>query len=352
MLTAAVLTGEVFKHATGLRPEAMRVRQTLDFCPVTLTEDPGVVTETPMIFTDTALVGGGAIGTAISLILRELPSAGRLVVVDPQTFEEPNVTTYSLGNVQDAQNGLRKIDLIKRELHGFDVTTIYGTAQDLLEKIDRGNVWWPKVVLGAVDSISARHELQRVYADLTLDGSTGGHVGTTLALREGLPTGPCLRCYYPLRDAQAGPSAEQLLHQSTGLAMNRIARGQLPLSERDLDGLSETGKRILAPHVGKPVCGLASLLGLVPDSRDDYRPSAAFVAQQAAALVVGALIARQTGTLTGAVRDVEYDALYGPYLHMIASRRPRPACACASNKDLIEQVREVRSSLIPRRGRC
>jgi hypothetical protein len=220
-----------------------------------------------------------------------------------------------------------------------------GTVQDFLEAIDSATTPWPKIVLGAVDNIPARHDLQRIYADLTLDGSTGGQAGTTLALREGLPTGPCIRCYYPNPAPQNQISAEQRLHQLTGLPMERIARGQDSLAQTDLDDLSLDSRQLLAPYLGKPVCGLANLIGLVGNTDDTYRPSAAFVSQQAAALVVGALIARQTGITTGGMRDIEYDARYGPNVDLTCHRKPRSNCACQTDPDLIEQIRQTRHSL-------
>jgi molybdopterin/thiamine biosynthesis adenylyltransferase len=342
VLTAAVLTAEVFKQVTGLRTGSMRIHDALDFCPVTLTEHPGTVSDTPEVLPPLALVGAGAIGTAVALILRELPTTGSLTVVDPQIYESPNVTTYSLGTLADADAAMPKVDLIARELADFDVTPVQGTAQDLLEHIDSGAAPWPQIVLGAVDNIPARHELQRIYADLTLDGGTGGQAGTTLALREGLPTGPCIRCYYPLPNPTTGPSAESRLHRTTGLPMERIARGQSPLTEDDLLDLPEAGRRALAPHLGKPVCGLASLLGLIPDNDDDYRPSAVFVAQQAAALIIGALIARHTATIIGDMRDIEYDTLYGPNDDLTSPREPRTDCACQTDTTLINDIRTTR----------
>lgn len=339
-MAAAVLTGEVFKVVTGLPSSRMRTLDKVDFCPVTLTDQPGSVTEM-LRLENVALVGAGAIGTAVCLIFRELGIVGDLTVVDHEDFDDPNVTTYSLGTRADAAAGMPKVDLIARELSNLRVMPIKDTAQDFINLIDSGSARWPKVVLGAVHDIEGRHELQRIYADLTLDGGTGGQAGTTLALREGLPTGPCIRCYYPLAGSQAGPSAEQHLHENTGLPMERIARGQEPLTEADLEHLSDAGRRLLEPHLGRPVCGLARLLGLVSDV-DDFRPSAAFVAQQAAVLLVGALIARQAGVTADVMRDVEYDALYGPGPDMVVVRRPRPDCDCQRNGYLVERVRSDR----------
>jgi glycerol-3-phosphate dehydrogenase len=143
---------------------------------------------------DVALVGGGAIGTAVALILRELGAEGSLAVVDPQLFEDPNVTTYSLGTREDARTQIRKVDLIQRELPGVEVVTFEGTAQDLVSAIDDGRMGMPAVVLGAVDSVEARHEIAAIHAQRTLDGSTGGDTGTMLSLAEATWAGPCLRC--------------------------------------------------------------------------------------------------------------------------------------------------------------
>jgi hypothetical protein len=127
--------------------------------------------------------------------------------------------------------------------------------------------------------------------------------------------------------------------------MGRIARGQDPLTESDLDNLPTGAREILSPHLGKPVCGLASLIGLVPHAGDAYQPSAAFVAQQAAALVVGALIARRTGVITSAMRDIEYDARYGPHPDTTSHRRSRADCACRTDPQLVNDIRDVRHRL-------
>jgi len=61
----------------------------------------------------TVLAGCGAIGTAITAILRELSATGSLFAVDPEVFDEPNLTTYSLGTVLDAARRSIKVDLVE-----------------------------------------------------------------------------------------------------------------------------------------------------------------------------------------------------------------------------------------------
>jgi hypothetical protein len=80
---------------------------------------------------------------------------------------------------------------------------------------------------------------------------------------------------------------------------------------------------------------------------NSYQPSAAFVAQQAASLMVGALIARTyNGNSNIRMRQIEYDTLYGPQPDMIDDRRPRSDCYCQTNKDVIRAVRNQRLAAV------
>jgi hypothetical protein len=339
--TAATLTAEAFKTITGLPGNTYTELQRLDFCPATLENNPGIVTARHPLIENTALIGAGAIGTGIALILNLLSATGTLTVVDPEPFDEPNVTTYSLGTLHDAAAHRTKVKLIAGHLPDLDVLGIHGTAQDLIDRIDADTAPWPHRVLGALDTIEARHDIQRIHADLTLDGSTGGQAGTTLALHEAAPYGPCLRCYYPV--PRHGVSAEQLLHENTGLPLELIARGDRPLSSADLAERTSKEQARLAPYLGQPICGLSRISALTGRA-DDFRPSAAFVAQQAACLVVGALIARTTGHVTGPLRRAEYDTRFGPRPDMTDNRRPNPTCTCQTDSNLTTEIRTHRGA--------
>ncbi|MEO5664692.1 MAG: hypothetical protein ABIR39_15585 [Nocardioides sp.] len=339
VLTGAMLTAEVFKIVVDVLPDCRGPLTPIDFCPVTLTEPDGIVRDLSPLDA-TALIGGGAIGTAIALILRELNATGSLTVVDPETYDEPNVTTYSLGTLQTAENNTHKVHLIRDELPGLTIDPFIGTAQDYIDAIDSGTKPMPTTVLGAVDSIDARHEIAALHADHTLDGSTGGSTGTMLSLSEATWHGPCLRCYYPTRPAK-GPSVIDLLAERTGLSRERLARGTEELTAEELDaleGLPPEDRAILEREVGKGVCGLGKAFGLV-GADNGFNPSAAFVAQQAAALVVGALVRGGTSTRPN---YVQYDALFGPYGDMTLHRNSRAACRCQTDLELHRTVRSHR----------
>lgn len=347
VLTAAVLTAEAFKEIVGVHARRQHRQTLLDFNPVTLRADGP---ELPFTTVEhSALVGAGAIGTAIGLIFRESGVEGSLTVVDPEVFEGPNVATYSLGRRQDATERLHKTQLLMRELPRMDIRAVKGTAQEYINLLDQGKSPVAQIVLGAVDSIEARHQISKIYAPLTVDGSTGGITGTTIGLAEATPTGPCLRCYFREPPAATTPSVEQRLSAETGLDINLLADGDHVLSTEDVEHLSADGVRLLTPHVGTPICGLARTLGLT-GVEDNYRPSAAFVSQQAAALVVGALIARTNG-LASRLRDLEYDAMFGPGRSMIDYRRADASCSCQTDSVIIERVRDHRRAY-PRQNRA
>lgn len=340
ILTGAMLTAEVFKSVVDVLPDRRGPIRSIDFCPVTLGEPDDTIRPLAPLH-ETTLVGGGAIGTAIALIFRELTAAGVLTVVDPETYDHPNVTTYSLGDRATAAANTPKVHLIRDQLRGITVDPIIGTARDYIDAIDSGDKPMPTTVLGAVDSIDARHEIAAIHALHTLDGSTGGDTGTMLSLSEATWVGPCLRCYYPPRPA-AGPSVTDILALRTGIPRNLLARGTEKLSANQLtalDDLTPEDRAILTNHVGKEICGLGKAFGLTGENTG-FNPSAAFVAQQAAALVVGALI---RGGVTTQANNVQYDALFGPYGDMTLARNPKSTCRCQTEQDIHQHVRAHRT---------
>jgi HEPN domain-containing protein len=86
------------------------------------------------------------------------------------------------------------------------------------------------------------------------------------------------------------------------------------------------------------VCGLSKAFGLVGGD-NGFNPSAAFVAQQAAALVVGALTRGGTSTRPN---YVQYDAVFGPYGDMTLHRNPRANRRCQTDLELHRTVRSHR----------
>lgn len=334
--TAALGAGEAFKTVAGVRSQKRIDHDHLSFCPVSLRTDLDRAPDLPTGVTiDLALVGLGAVGTGHALILSELPWRGRVALVDRQRFDLENLGTYSIGTAADAKRRPWKVDLAAGILGQYETTALPLSVQDYIHEIDNNGVRWPSIVLSGLDSIEARHDVQRIWPDDLIDAATGD---TAVSLHEGASSGPCLMCFFPQNIG--GFSSLEKLSERTGLPIEVLGRDE-PLTEEEVMGLPEGKRASLIEHVGKPKCGLAQAFGLSDLNSAGYRPSIPFVSLQAACLGVGRLIATLTGIETGA-NFFQYDALLGPDPAAVEMRAASPTCYCGERRDLIERVRNSR----------
>jgi hypothetical protein len=339
VFAAACGAAEAFKRIVVDKPGRATSHPHLRFCPVTLSDDPGgapsLTVLTPL---DLALVGNGAIGTAVALILCELALGGRIVACDPERFEPENRGTYSLGGEREAQERPRKVDLVGDALAavGYEVVRVAERSTALIERVDGGELAPPRTVLTGLDSVEARRETQMLWPDDLVDAATGD---TALGLHHALPTGPCLRCFFP--QTARGPDPLQVLARETGLPVSRLKRGTEALSAGDLAALSPPQRQRLAEFIGRPVCGLADALGLTDAPADGYLPSVPFVSQMGACLAVGRLLALALGVPAG-INFIQFDALHGPTGVAGETRVAARECFCQRRGSIVRRVRATR----------
>jgi len=337
--TAALAAGEVFKQAAGVLPSRGRPHHRLSWCPVALSDRPG---DTPPLDLQSplalAFVGLGAIGSAAVRIMDLLPFEGTAILVDPERYGLENVGTYSLGGPADAEAEVWKTDLAATALTNFSTHTHAEQVERVIERVDAGEVPWPRTVISGLDSALGRREVQRLWPDRLLDGATGD---TSCGLHDysALRIGACLRCLFPVETS--GPSSLQPLAAATGLAPDVLRYGDQPLREEHLAGLAPHERGSLEGELGKPICGLARAVGLTDLPDDGYQPSVPFVSQQAACLVLGRLVADQLGLPEGAT-FVQYDSLLGPHLRAADNRQPLEGCFCQERHSVVQALRERR----------
>ena len=341
--TAAFGATEAFKHTAGVRPARRVIHRHLRFCPVTLTGDlslapglPGPLTLHP------ALLGVGAIGTGIALILSELPAEGSLLAVDRQKFGLENRATYAIGTTTDAAAGISKTELAARVLTRFDVTRFPYPLTRLLAAADAGDVPWPSLVLTALDTPEARREAQRLWPDRLIDGATGDTMVGLHDHRAGHD--PCMRCLFPERHDL--PSGAERLAAELGIAPEVLADGERPLEASDLLGLTEDQQLRLRPQLGKPVCGLVRALGLVTTAdAGGFMPSAPFISLQAACLSVGRLLASELGAPRNG-NFIQYDGLIGPQNASVLHMERSAECYCSTRAQTIAAIRAQRNDIV------
>lgn len=335
--TASLGSAEAFKWITRVLPSRRVLHRHLRFCPLTLSSDLAVAPDLPhdLVF-ELALIGIGAIGTGVVLLLDELGASGRLLAVDLQRFGKENRGTYSLGTQADVMAAPWKVELAKAGLPLFDVIPFCRPIEELPEAIDSGTAPWFPTVMTALDSPEGRRAAQRLWPDRLIDAGTGD---TVLAIRDYEHGGRCMICVFPPN--REGPSGAERLAEATGLSVSRAMRGDDPLTEEDLDGLAAEQRAGLEPYLGKPVCGLAQPFGLTSLDPGDYQPSIPFISLQAACLAVARLVAQSVDYHTGS-NLVQYDGLVGPQRATIDQMRRVPGCTCQTRASVIELVRARR----------
>lgn len=335
---AALGAGEAFKRTARVVSGRRVMHRHLQFCPFSLSSDLGAAPDLPdALQLDLGLIGVGAIGTGIVLVLDALAAEGRLLAVDYQRFASENRGTYSLGGAADVRLRPWKVDIAAAALPRFEVIPFRERVEDLIAAVDDGSVPWPRIVLTALDSAEARRAAQRLWPDHIIDAGTGD---TMLGLHHcAHGTGRCLNCFFPVD--REGPSAAAQLAGATGLSVERAMRGDDPLTQEDLEAISDDQRKVLLPHLGKPVCGLAQALGLTELEGAGYLPSIPFVSLQAACLAVGQLLALTLGARSQP-NMVQYDALCGPQNAYCDVLAPRPGCICSERSRSIALTREAR----------
>lgn len=339
VMTAACGAAEAFKRIVVTKDNRRAEHAHFSFCPVTLTSEaaaaPSVSTGTPL---DIGLVGTGAIGTAIALILSELRLGGRVVLCDPEGYGPENRGTYSLGGEQEANTRPLKVDVVGDALDaaGYTTVRIAEKSTEMIAAIDRKELRSPRIILTGLDNVEARRETQLLWADHIIDGGTSD---TGVGFVHARQTGPCLRCLFPEPAAGRDPLVQ--LAQETGLPLSRLKRGDEALSEGDIAAITPAQQELLRKHVGRPVCGLADALGLTGEDSGGYLPSVPFVSQMAACLVVGRLLALDLGT--GAEANFcQFDALLGPSFAEPDLRNADPSCRCQTHPTVVARIRDGR----------
>jgi hypothetical protein len=335
----ALGAAEVFKHTASVLPARRVIHRHLRFCPVTLGPDLGRAPDLPSSVTLVlTLIGVGAIGTGITLILSELPADGALLAVDRQRFGLENRGTYSLGTAADVIARPDKVELATRALRRFDVREFPHPLSHLLAEIDAGTMPWNPLVLTALDRPEARREAQRLWPDRLIDGATGDTMAGLHDHRFGAD--PCMMCLFPER--YDVPSGVDRIAERLGIRAELLTDGERPLEAADLAGLTEEQRHRLEPELGKPICGLVRALGLTALDAEDFMPSGPFISLQAACLSVGRLLAREIGAETHG-NFVQYDGLIGPQNASVLRMERNPACYCSTRARTIATVRRLRA---------
>ena len=341
---ACLGVAEVFKRIATVKPERGALLDGVSFSSFDYLcghSDPGPEVPVGLVL-PTFLVGGcGAIGNGITELLAALRAKGAGASVDRQDFGEENLGTCALMRVVDI--GKAKAELMSAVLRtsGLDVTGIKATIAEIAPRLG-ADLPYPRIVLGGLDRIEPRYELQRLWPDVYIDGATSDFGCQVTRHPWGEDVG-CALCVFALPLVSADAVALRL----TGLRPGRLHDPEARIELSDVDAAATPEQRAwLSAHTGEKVCAVvpAALLAEISTAEhpDHFDPSVPFVACLAAAFVVGELVKVALGSGSSLAPRFQMDVLQGPQRGAFFEEGRTDTCECAMRAKNIERARADR----------
>lgn len=340
VFAASLGVAEVFKILIDLRPERGAPADGTPFSLFTYRGgdgDPGPALPDRLDI-DALLVGVGAIGNGILAILAEYRLAGRIVVIDRQSYGPENLGTCVLVGPKDL--GTDKPELARRALAHLATELVvaprFGDADALLPDV----LPVPEVILNGLDNRDARRAAQRLWADVTIDGAIGDFM-CQVSRHPGDPDvdTACLRCLFA---PESGPSAEKVAAAASGLRADRVNADDV-VREEDVLTAREEHREALRAQVGRPICSVTSEAVAraisAAEQREGFEPSAPFVATCSAAMVVGEWAKSVTGLPSSLEPRFQFDILHGPAAGVAFPESRHADCECVQRRDVIARFR-------------
>jgi hypothetical protein len=336
---------EVFKRIAAVKPDRGALLDGLRFSAFTYTcgsEDPGPAVPDDLVL-PTFLVGGcGAVGNGITELLAALEARGAGITLDKQCFGDENLGTCVLMRVEDI--GISKAERMAATLRaaGLDVIDVTGTIADIAPRLGK-DLPYPEVVLGGLDKVEPRHELQRLWPELYIDGATSD-LACQVTRHPWAEQIGCAICVFEVPMVSSDAVALRL----TGLRADRLHDPDALVDQNDIDATQTPEQRVwLEAHVGQRICSVvpAAVLAAISSEEhpENFEPSVPFVACLAAAFVVGEVVKVAMGTASILAPRFQMDVLQGPARGEFYPEDRSLTCECVTRKKNIERVRANRS---------
>lgn len=289
---------------------------------------------------DTLLLGAGAIGNGIVFLLENLPAQGEMAIVDRQAYGDENLGTCILIGPASLTKG--KAEFLAMRLQNTIKVRPYRENVEKFEKRLGGVEPFPRVILGALDNIDARHSVQDLWPDLILDGAIGDF-GVQASVHPLIGDTACLRCLFQKREVS---DSVKTAMQGTGLTAARIAQNDELVSESDVANAPPEKREWLRQQVGKPICSVVAE-GVAQQLTDTqlgpgFEPSVPFVACLSACMVVGELVKSLLSFPTNMDPRYQMDVLRGPIAGELFPQARRQSCVCVARRKNILRLRELR----------
>ncbi|MGI9154701.1 MAG: hypothetical protein ACR2IY_12625 [Rubrivivax sp.] len=227
MAAASLGVSEVFKRVYGISAEQAPPLEWTEFSLYNLSADDrtqGPELPAAMHLPDTLVVGAGAIGNAIVLLILQLQLRGRVHIVDKQAFAAENLgTCVLLDNL--AWVGTSKALRLAQVLRDGGVNLRF--EQSAIADATRGSAlrtMATELVLNALDDVEARRDTQLLWPSMLVNGGINAVGAAVRVHRLDCPRWACMRYGFK----QAASSAIAVQSAVTGLSDRVPSRGVTP----------------------------------------------------------------------------------------------------------------------------
>ncbi len=339
LAAASLGVTEVFKRLLRVKPSRGALLDGVSFSLFDYTVgtgDPGP--ELPDdLPADVLLIGSGAIGNGVVYVLSQLPISGCVQIVDRQMFQVENLGTCLLAGPTHV--GTPKAEFAASFLRPR--VDAEGFPEDIAVFAQRvgSELPYPRLAIGALDDVAARHAVQDMWPDVIIDGAIGDFACQVSRHPWGEDVA-CLRCLFRPRE---GDAAERVESGVTGLSIARVRQAENRVTEDDVRAAPAEKREWLQGRVGRQICSVVQEAVAQDisegEQRADFEPSVPFVACLSASMIVGEAVKQIAGWQSSLEPRYQFDSLRGPAYGEPFPQQRRRDCVCVTRASNIEKVR-------------
>lgn len=352
MLAASFGVTEVFKRVYGISHEVAPPMENVSFSlfRMSMTDDDiGPVLPEVIHLPSTLLLGGGAIGNGLVLLLSQLPLRGRLLIMDKQSFGDENHGTCCLFDHADWMGEPKALKLATW-LKSRTAMEVDGQPSTIQDALDKGQLMRMGIdlVLNGLDDNPARRAVQRLWPSLLVDGAINSVGATVVSHSLAHHEYACMQCTF----VEAVVDEKGVQTKATGLSCSSLEGDpNRLLTDEDIANADEAARPWLyeQQRQGKTICstiaaGMAERLGL--QLAKGFRPSVPFVATASAAMVVAQMLRSRLWPAERFFHEYQIANLFiGPSTGARLFRLASKSCICTMHRPVIDSVAEQRKAV-------
>lgn len=353
MVAASAGVAEVFKRVYGVPTEAYPMMDGEELSLFSLDPDRADVgPPLPHVIPlpSTLMVGAGAIGNALVLLWSQLPLEATVHIVDKQVYGDENLGTCCLLDQRDWLGG-GKAKLLADWLRNNAIGTIEATGEQCLvgDAVDGNSLSAKKIdlVINGLDDNQARHDAQRLWPSLIVDGAINSFGAAVVTYGLDSPDWACLKCTFALPEKDALSEHAR----ATGLdAASLEGNTNRPISYADIHAAAQEVKEelLVGRQAGATLCSILPRLlarhRLGVELEEGFRPSVPFVASAAAALTMAQVLRYLCWPDARRIHEFQIADLFKGFHTSLAQRRPPSiACQCKKQRNAILAVAKERT---------